>query len=140
MSKIKIVFVDIDWTLLNHAKKPAEFDLNSIFALKKAQENGVLVFLSTARSYHSIEQVGILDFFSPDGIIALNGGEIIFKDKIIHRIKVEENLFSRSAIRDIATITKDGDDVLVKWKRWAPEHFTCKEGKCIKAGYVPAQK
>lgn len=94
MNSIKVIFVDIDWTLLDHAKKPAEFDLISLNALKKAQEQGVLVFLATSRHYHSIEQVGILDLFNPDGIISTNGAEVIFKDQIIYRTKIREELFN----------------------------------------------
>ena len=94
MNKIKAIFVDIDWTLLDHAKKPAEFDLISLNALKKAQEKGVLVFLASSRHYHSIEQVGILDLFTPDGIISTNGAEVIFKDQVIYRTKIEEKLFN----------------------------------------------
>lgn len=78
---IKIIFVDIDWTLLDHNKH--DFDYESIEALKKVQSKGVLVYLCTARPYESILQINLLDIFTPDGIICTNGGVIFYKDQLI---------------------------------------------------------
>ena len=39
--KIKIIFVDIDWTLLNHKYKPGKYDMSSIRALKRIQKKGI---------------------------------------------------------------------------------------------------
>ena len=86
LNKYKIIFVDIDWTILNH--KIHDWDYESIDALKKAQENGVLVYLCTARPYDSVDSTGLLDFFHPDGIISTNGevgfvnGEVVYADNI----------------------------------------------------------
>ena len=87
-SRVKIIFVDIDWTILDHSKFPAEFDLISIEALKNCQRNGIKVFLCSARPFHSIKQVKMLDLFSPDGIICSNGGLIIYEGEIIYRTYV----------------------------------------------------
>ena len=92
-SRVKIIFVDIDWTILDHSKFPAEFDLISIEALKNCQRNGIKVFLCSARPFHSIKQVKMLDLFSPDGIICSNGGLIIYNDEIIYRTYVEKDDF-----------------------------------------------
>lgn len=80
-SDIKIIFVDIDWTLLDHCVH--DFDYPSIEGLKKAQENGVLVYLNTARPYESVNQIEILKKFNPDGLIVTNGGLIFSNDKVI---------------------------------------------------------
>ena len=53
--------------------------------LKRLQKKGVIIFLCTARPYHSVEQIKILDLIKPDGLIAANGGIILYKDEIIHR-------------------------------------------------------
>lgn len=94
-NKLKIIFVDIDWTILDHSKIPAEFDLKSIKALQKCQENGIKVFICSARPYHSIDQVKILDLFTPDGIICSNGGLIIYNKQIIYRTYIPQEDFNK---------------------------------------------
>lgn len=81
---IKIIFTDIDWTILNHGHDKHEFDMPSINALKKAQQKGIKVFLCTARPYHSVKGTGLLNIFKPDGIICTNGAVCMIDDKIIH--------------------------------------------------------
>ena len=84
--KYKIIFVDIDWTILNH--KIHDWDYESIEALKKAQENGVLIYLCTARPYDSVLSTGLLNIFKPDGIVCTNGevgfvnGKVVYADNI----------------------------------------------------------
>ena len=92
-SKIKIIFVDIDCTLLDHSKKPSRFDKKSIRYLSKLQKEGVIIFLSTARPYHSVERIKILDLIKPDGMILANGGLIIYKDRIIYNPIMDEKDF-----------------------------------------------
>ena len=79
--RIKIIFVDIDWTILNH--KIHDWDYESLDALKEAQRNGKRVFLCTARPYDSVVHTGILDLLTPDGIICTNGGVAFVKDKVL---------------------------------------------------------
>lgn len=92
-NNIKIIFVDIDCTLLDHSKRPSRFDKRSIRYLSKLQKDGVIIFLSTARPYHSVKQIKILDLFKPDGMILANGGLIIYKDEIIYNPVMEEKDF-----------------------------------------------
>ena len=82
---IQIVFVDIDWTLLNHHYKPGRYDQKSIRKLAKIQKKGIKVFICTARPYHSVEQIKFLDYFTPDGEIYANGGLIIINNEIIYK-------------------------------------------------------
>lgn len=84
-SKYQILFVDIDWTLLNHNYKPGRFDMSSIRKLKRLQKKGIKVFICTARPYHSVKQIHFFDLFSPDGMILSNGGLIIYDNQIIYK-------------------------------------------------------
>lgn len=78
---IKIIFTDIDWTILDHKKH--DWDYESIHALKQAQDNGVLVYLCTARPYDSIVHTGLFEIFHPDGVICTNGGVCFIKDELL---------------------------------------------------------
>ena len=92
-SEIKIIFVDIDWTLLNHKYKPGKYDMSSIRALKRVQKKGIKVFICTARPYHSVNQIHFFDYFKPDGMILANGGLILNGDKIIYEPKMNQQEF-----------------------------------------------
>lgn len=133
---IKIIFSDIDWTLLDHSKRPSKFDIPSIRMLKKLQKKGVLVFLCTARPYHSVEQIKLFDLIKPDGLIAANGGIIFYKDEIIYRTKIDEKDFEKlcelankyhvnvQGIRpyDSFVINDNNEDMLELFKTY-PEHI-----------------
>ena len=92
-NEIKIIFVDIDWTLLNHKYKPGRYDKSSIRALKRVQKKGIKVFVCTARPYHSVEQVGFFNYFKPDGIITGNGGLAIYGKDIIYGPTMDQKEF-----------------------------------------------
>lgn len=79
---IKIVFVDIDWTLYDH--KHHKYDKKSIKALNMLQQSGVYIVLCSARPYYSIREFDTLNHISPDGIICSCGSITIFKDKVIN--------------------------------------------------------
>ena len=87
-NKIKIVFVDIDWTIFDHSKQPSKFDKRSIKELQRIQKKGVLVFLCTARPYHSVAHIKLLDIFTPDGMILANGGLVVYKNDILYEDKM----------------------------------------------------
>ena len=94
MSKnIQIIFVDIDWTILNHSSSPSFYDLDSIEALKEAQAKGVKIFISTARPYHSVEQIKLFDLIKPDGMILSNGGVVIYNNKILYASYIKPSIF-----------------------------------------------
>ena len=92
---IKIIFVDIDWTILNHSKRPPRYDMPSIRALKKAQKKGVKVFINTARPYHSVMQINFTKYFQPDGMILANGGLVIYNNEILYASDVKVEDFER---------------------------------------------
>ena len=94
-NEIKIIFTDIDWTILNHGHGKHVYDMQSINALKKAQKNGVKVFISTARPHESLKLTGFFDLFKPDGMVLSNGGVIFIGDEIIFHDHMEPELVER---------------------------------------------
>ena len=78
---IKIIFVDIDWTILNH--NIMDFDRESIEALKQAQKRGVKICIATARPYHSMLHTGLLNLMEPDAFILTNGAFVSVEGKIV---------------------------------------------------------
>lgn len=80
---IKIIFVDIDWTILDH--KNHRFDIKSIKALKRAQKRGVKVFICTARPFHSVSQTGLFNLIKPDGCVYANGAMVTIDNKVIYK-------------------------------------------------------
>lgn len=84
--KNKIVFIDVDGTLVNDdgiVPKSAEI------AIKKARSNGHYIFLCTGRSkaelFDNIMNIGF------DGIIGAAGGYIEFRNKVIMHKKVKSD-------------------------------------------------
>ena len=92
---IKIIFVDIDWTIFDHSNQPSVFDFESIDALNRAQQLGVKVFISTARPYHSVEQIKLINHLKPDGMILSNGSLILYGDKVIYSGDIPTKEFER---------------------------------------------
>ena len=92
MNEIKIIFVDIDWTILDHSSFPSVYDYESLDALKEAQKQGIKVFINTARPYHSVMQIKFFDYFQPDGMILSNGGLVIYNDEVLYAsyIKIKD--------------------------------------------------
>ena len=94
MSEKRIIFVDIDWTIYNH-QDGHNFDIESIEALKECQNKGIIVFICTARPYHSVKQTGLLDIFTPDGMILSNGGYIIYQNEIIYELRFDNDRYEK---------------------------------------------
>ena len=59
--QIKILFVDIDWTILDHTNNHT-YDKDSLLALCEAQKRGVKVFYCTARPLYSLNAIFIKIF------------------------------------------------------------------------------
>ena len=90
---IKVIFVDIDWTILDH--KNHRFDTRSIRALKKAQRRGIKVILCTARPFHSVEQTGLFKIFKPDGAIYASGAVVNIEGNSIYKNKIPLDILYR---------------------------------------------
>ena len=93
LNNIKIIFVDIDWTILNHHIH--DWDYESIDALKKCQEKGILIYLCTARPYDSVVHTGLLKIFHPDGIVSTNGGVAFVNDQLLYSNNIPEDVVSK---------------------------------------------
>lgn len=83
----KIVFLDIDGTLVDSLGLPSEASIN---AIKQARNNGHKVLLCTGRNMPIINQE-ILDV-GFDGVIASAGAYIIVDHKVIYDQLMEEEL------------------------------------------------
>ena len=115
-SDIKIIFTDVDWTILNHGHGKHVYDQKSLKALKKAQKNGVKVFIATARPHESLKLTGFFDEFKPDGMILANGAVIFIGDEIIFHDYMKPEL-----VRKISEIAKKRDIVIQyvsEYDRW----------------------
>lgn len=94
----KIIFIDIDWTILDHNKH--DWDYETIDVLKSLQSQGKLVYLCTARPYDSVAHTNLFDIFHPDGIICTNGGVVFVGDKLI-----SANIIPEDVVRTIEKIS-----------------------------------
>ena len=115
-SDIKIIFTDVDWTILNHGHGKHVYDKRSLRALAKAQKNGVKVFVNTARPHESLKITGFFDEFKPDGMILSNGAVIIVDDKVIHHDSMDPKL-----LHHICDVAKKRDIVIQfvsEYERW----------------------
>ena len=115
-SDIKIIFSDVDWTILNHGHGKHDYDYKSLKALKKAQDNGVKVFINTARPHESLKLTGFFDNFTPDGMILSNGAVIFVGDKIIYHDYMKPAL-----VRRICEVAKNRNIVVQfvsEYERW----------------------
>ncbi|MDY4849141.1 MAG: Cof-type HAD-IIB family hydrolase [Bacilli bacterium] len=96
---IKIIFVDIDFTLYDHYKN--EFNKECIEAINQAQKNGVKIIISTARPYDTMRELGTLDVIHPDGYI-VNDGAIAVVDNHV----VFEHYFPTDLVRRVVKVMK----------------------------------
>ena len=115
-SDIKIIFTDVDWTILNHGHGKHVYDKQSLSALKKAQDNGVKVFISTARPHESLKLTGFFDALKPDGMILSNGAVIFVGNKIIHHDYMKPSLVKK--ICEVANNRNIVVQFVSEFERW----------------------
>ncbi|WP_228409623.1 Cof-type HAD-IIB family hydrolase [Radiobacillus deserti] len=81
--KNKIVFLDIDGTIVNHDK---EIPASTIEAVRKLKENGVYVAIATGRApfmYEDIrKKLGIDSYVSFNGQYVVLNGEVVYKNPL----------------------------------------------------------
>lgn len=114
MSRIKVIFFDIDGTLLSFkTHKVAQSTIDAIYAVK---QKGVKIILATGRLQKQIVDLGALEF---DGFITVNGahsttveGESIGK-RLIPRSELESLLNYQKNVMQfpIAFMVKEGSFV-----------------------------
>lgn len=89
--KNKLIFIDIDGTLFDHAKE--EIPQSAIQAILSAERNGHKIFLSTGRPYADIDQE-VLNL-PLDGMIVSCGAVVIVNNKTIFSSTFPQNELSK---------------------------------------------
>ncbi|WP_067840914.1 HAD family hydrolase [Amphibacillus sediminis] len=85
-NNIKLIALDLDGTLVNHADQKASERL--VAAVKQAQELGVEVIIATGR--HRSTSLPIAEQLGVEYLVTLNGGEIWTKDgNLLHRQAID---------------------------------------------------
>ena len=86
---IKAIFSDIDGTLFSHVTK--RVPLSTINAIKEAQSKGIKFFFCSGRNQYLIRKSGVLDYITPDGLVVMNGAQVIINDEIIYAYPLPES-------------------------------------------------
>ena len=97
MKDRKLLFFDIDGTLLS--EKTHTVPQSAKEALKKAKENGHLIFINTGRPISTIDQE--IHDLNPDGYICGCGTYITYHDKVIYHHQL-----SKERCKEIASLIK----------------------------------
>ena len=96
--KKKLVFFDIDGTLLPHGKKEIAQDV--VDGIKQVMDSGVEVFICTGRCYHQasalINQIGTKNH------ICSNGQEVFYDGQELYK-----NVFKQSDVEEIVTLLNE---------------------------------
>ena len=100
----KVIFFDIDGTLLDHSIGMDSPSSKTIEAIKKLKENGEYCVAATARS-NLTEELSILPFA---GKILCNGAYIEFDGKEIHN-----KVFSRDQLNEIISVINEFDGAYI---------------------------
>ncbi|MFJ8266205.1 Cof-type HAD-IIB family hydrolase [Peribacillus asahii] len=84
---MKIVFFDIDGTLLDHDKK---LPISTKKAIKQLQDNGVFVAIATGRSPFMFES--LREELNIDTFVSFNGQYVVFEKEVVYRnpLKISE--------------------------------------------------
>ena len=113
---IKIVFFDVDGTLLKIGEK--DISDKTLYALKNLQKKGILLCMATGRSYTEIPHFKGVDFdilLTFNGSYILNNENVIYKNPLDHTDKnvMIQNLKKMNraiAISNENTIVANGTD------------------------------
>ena len=96
----KAIFLDIDGTLIDCMNGMKDMSLKVKNAIKKVQENGDYVFISTGRPYALLDEK-ILNF-GFDGFILANGAHVIINNETIHSEPIEKG-FIKDIVNELET-------------------------------------
>lgn len=86
----KIVFFDVDGTLLNRQNKIPPSTKN---AIKKLQDNGIITAIATGRPTY--ETQSIMDELNITNTVTMNGGQVLIEGKIIINKTINDNLVQK---------------------------------------------
>lgn len=94
----KAIFLDIDGTLIDCMNGLKDITVNVKNELKKVQEKGDYIFVSTGRPYALLDK-NILDF-GFDGFILANGAHIIINNETIYSEPIEKK-FIKTIVEEL---------------------------------------
>lgn len=81
---IKAAFFDIDWTLYDHNSN--KFISSSLLSIKRLQEQGIKVFVCSARNTKSLYEFGVFSLgINWDGFISSAGAFACLNNKVVTR-------------------------------------------------------
>lgn len=94
MMKYKVVFLDIDGTILPHGKSVTNATKQAVRRLK---ENNIHVVIATGRAPYFAKPV--IDDLDVQSMIFFNGSYVYHKGEIIHRKPIEKDVLKKLHIR-----------------------------------------
>jgi Cof subfamily protein (haloacid dehalogenase superfamily) len=121
MSKYKILFLDIDGTII---KPDDSIDETTVKAIRQAQEKGIEVFLATGRPLHEIRDLA--DELKVHSLIGYNGAFAIYQGKDL----LQEPM-KKESVKQFIEIAKRNQHELVLYTR-DQNIFTDLEADCVK--------
>ncbi len=127
-NKYQIVFIDIDWTILDH--NIHDWDYESLEAIKKVQELGVQVVFVTARSYASVKGTGLLNLITPYGLITNNGGLTFINDEILYK-----NVYPEDIVKKVLEVANK-HQVVLQFATLKDRYFTDEPNDYVRQYYA----
>ena len=127
-NKYQIVFIDIDWTVLDH--NIHDWDYESLEVIKKVQELGVQVVFVTARSYASVKGTGLLNLITPNGLITNNGGLTFINDKILYK-----NVYPEDIVKKVLEVASK-HNVVLQFATLKDRYFTNEPNDYVRQYYA----
>ncbi|WP_294377493.1 Cof-type HAD-IIB family hydrolase [uncultured Clostridium sp.] len=128
-----ILFFDIDGTLLSETTHTIPKSTKA--ALKKARENGHLLFINTGRAFSNIDD--IIKDLNFDGYVCGCGTYIEFKNKELFS-KTFDNTFTKELVKNIRECKLDGI-IESKTATYYDDFIYGPEVKKIKENHIPAK-
>ncbi|SPP25748.1 HAD family hydrolase [Brochothrix thermosphacta] len=98
IEKIKVIFVDLDGTLLNNENTASERSLNYLMALK---ERGYHVFICTGRTIEEMKGAFPIPF-EPTGMVTTNGMAVYLDGKL-----VEKNALTKELVNELVDRSRE---------------------------------
>ena len=127
-NKYQIVFIDIDWTILDH--NIHDWDYESLKAIKKIQDMGVQIVFVTARSYPSVRGTGLFKFITPNAIITNNGGLTFINDEILYK-----NVYPEEITKKVLEVANK-HQVVLQFATLKDRYFTSEPNDYVRQYYA----
>lgn len=85
---IKAIISDIDNTLYSH--KERRFPSSTLEAISILRKKGIEIYLASGRNFYLIRKSGILNYIQPDGLITMNGAQVLVNHETIYLHPIPE--------------------------------------------------